>query len=344
MQNNNINHENNNKRNRDSSPPLFDNSIDNLFTNLPKKRNCNISSKNTSDIDLSVSSLIDSENFNSHLQNMKSLLQPNSTEIDIEMEGEASNNPPTQPSEMDRFLQYANALQDYNTVSLGDIMRGLVTVVHSQKSLDTKMSNVDTKIASLTKNVSLNTNNINILNENMTHAHDLIMQNIECTHYLKQHAIDREVFITGLSDNLNENKTLNDLCKYFNIQRNSICQHKVIPIKDHNGQPKGSFMNITFALKSDHITFMKKVGSKKQSPENERSPTPIEIAYIKKLRISRRLTHENQAVYAKLKVLENNKQIVQIRYRNCFYEFQQREGMSFVPVPSTEHLKIITKQ
>lgn len=339
----------NKKRNREDnlSSALLDSSLESQFLNLPKKQNINISNPNISRTsELSFSGFNESDLFYLRLRNMKDLI-PNSTELDMELDDSVSNNQP--PSEVDQFLVEYGSRPNLDGVSNGDLMRGLLAIVKNLKSVEVKIGNLERKVTSINNQVKINSGNIAICNDNIKRYRDLALESIAGTNFNKQDKIDNQVFITGLGNQPNVKLVITELCKYYDIPRNSITSHKVIQIKDRNGQQKGSLMNMGFAEKEDQIDFLIKVNDKAAMKYVDKPVTSAQTsasststaqtsASTRELRISRRLTMENRVVLGELKRLQANNQIFSIRYRNCCYQYKLTERDDFIPAPSIQHL------
>lgn len=326
----------NKKRNRskNSSPNLLDSSLEQQLQNLPKKQNTNKSAETSINLEFSSSWLNDSHQFNYHLHNKKDIIQPNSTEMDVEM----SDPEIVQlPSEIDQFLVEFGSRNNYDDVSNGDLMRGLIAVVKNLKSVESKIASLEEKVESVSAASKKNTGDIQICRDDIAINRKLALQSIAGTNYVKQYEIDRQVFITGIGINPTEKVVVADICKFYKIPQNSISSHKIIPIKDKHGTPKGSFMNMEFATKEDHIEFLKKVYAKGDAPTDPSGASTS--SPVKDYRISRRLTYENRQVSNELQRLKANGHIADIRYRHCCYEFKLPNADNYIPAPSIEELK-----
>jgi hypothetical protein len=59
----------------------------------------------------------------------------------------------------------------------------------------------------------------------------------------------------------------------------------------------------------------------------------------KALRISDRLTTENQTIQRELRILHRENKIVSIKFRNCFFNIKRNENSAYMTITSIQNLR-----
>jgi hypothetical protein len=155
--------------------------------------------------------------------------------------------------------------------------------------------------------------------------------------YVMQAKIDRDVFITGFHDKPEAVYAIFELCKHYNIPESFIENSFSYATNGPQNKKRGVLI-ITFKDKSGQLKFREQkqnLGSlmlkqlvQQKVPENEN------VA----IRFYNRLTPVNQRIQRELRLLLNNGNITQIKYKNCFFQFKKDQCSAFIPATSMEFL------
>lgn len=231
-------------------------------------------------------------------------------------------------------------MEKQDEITNKDLFKLMSSIYNVGKKTADDIKRIQNNIVTLNIQSTTNTTNIKKLYTNLLNQYDLNFKTLDKVNRRDQKEIDQEIFVSKIKPDMNPTTVVKKICSFYKIPENCIESFKSYKVKNPDKSDKSINLTIKFVDKEDQITFL-------QGKSTAGTPTygyilnqPAANSDKTAIRITRHLTWENRQIGYQLNVLSSLKRIYKTRYKNCCYEIMLKEGGTFIPIPSLEHLKL----
>lgn len=214
-----------------------------------------------------------------------------------------------------------------------DSMTEMASINKTLNKIDTKVENNKQKLESLENLVKSNQEQQEEVNNKISFENFKLAADIN---FIKQKQLDNDIFISGFVNKPDTNYVITKICEKYTISREEI--HSSESWESSNSGSKKGFMILTFKTKTSQLNFRTKRLSMGAPTLRELSNDPVTDAENKPVRISNRLSPENQKIQRQIRQLMEGNKVHSVRFRNCIFELKKDDKTEFIPTPTLQFL------